>query len=89
MTSVEDMALLFAALNVAALATVASGGARNPCPATSLACSRAVSASVVSWPAVGVGLEIEAHIPDGAPDKVQRDVTENARTLKFRAAESE
>ena len=28
-------------------------------------------------------LEIEADIPDGAPDNVVRIVTENSRTLKF------
>lgn len=38
---------------------------------------------------VKVRLEIEAHIPGGVPDKVQRDVTENARTLKFKTAEFE
>lgn len=38
---------------------------------------------------VKVRLEIEAHLPGGAPDKVQRDVTENARTLKFKTAEFE
>jgi hypothetical protein len=39
---------------------------------------------------VKVRLEIEAHIPSGVPDKVQRDVTENARTLiRFRTAEFE
>jgi predicted AAA+ superfamily ATPase len=32
---------------------------------------------------VEVRLEIEAQIPDGAPDEVVRTVTENARTLKF------
>ena len=30
-----------------------------------------------------VTLEIEADIPDGAPDQVVRTVTENSRTLKF------
>lgn len=38
---------------------------------------------------VKVRLEIEARIPGGVPDKVQRDVTENARTLKFKTAEFE
>jgi hypothetical protein len=33
---------------------------------------------------VKVTLEIEAHIPDGAPDNAVRTVTENARTLKFK-----
>lgn len=33
---------------------------------------------------VRLSLEIEAEIPDGAPEDVQRVVTENARTLKFR-----
>ena len=28
-------------------------------------------------------MEIEAHIPQGAPDNVVRTVTENSRTLKF------
>ena len=28
-------------------------------------------------------MEIEAVIPDGAPDQVIRTVTENSRTLKF------
>ena len=28
-------------------------------------------------------LEIEANIPDGAPEQVVRTVTENSRTLKF------
>ncbi len=32
---------------------------------------------------VTVTLEIDAHIPDGAPDQLVRTVTENARTLKF------
>jgi hypothetical protein len=32
---------------------------------------------------VEIRLEIEAQIPDGAPDEVVRTVTENARTLKF------
>jgi hypothetical protein len=32
---------------------------------------------------VTVTLEIEAQIPDGAPDNVVRTVTENSRTLKF------
>jgi predicted AAA+ superfamily ATPase len=32
---------------------------------------------------VEVTLEIHAEIPDGAPDKVVRDVSENCRTLKF------
>ena len=32
---------------------------------------------------VRVTLEIEAEIPSGAPDKVERTVTENSRTLKF------
>ena len=30
-----------------------------------------------------VTLEIDADIPDGAPDHVVRTVTENSRTLKF------
>jgi hypothetical protein len=30
-----------------------------------------------------VTLEIEARIPNGAPDNVVRTVTENSRTLKF------
>ncbi len=29
-------------------------------------------------------LEIEAELPEGAPDNVVRTVTENARTLKFK-----
>jgi hypothetical protein len=32
---------------------------------------------------VEIFLEIQAHIPDGAPDQVVRTVTENCRTLKF------
>jgi hypothetical protein len=32
---------------------------------------------------VRVTLEIEADVPDGAPDNVVRTVTENSRTLKF------
>ena len=32
---------------------------------------------------VTVTLEIEAEIPDGAPENVVRTVTENSRTLKF------
>lgn len=35
--------------------------------------------------AVEVTLEIEADLPDGAPDNVVRTVTENARTLKFKS----
>ena len=34
---------------------------------------------------VEVTLEIEAEIPDGAPEHVVRTVTENARTLRFRS----
>jgi hypothetical protein len=33
---------------------------------------------------VSVTLEIEAEIPNGAPDNVVRTVTENGRTLKFK-----
>jgi hypothetical protein len=33
---------------------------------------------------VTVTLEIQAEIPDGAPEKVVRDLTENCRTLKFK-----
>ena len=33
---------------------------------------------------VTVTVEIQAHLPDGAPDQVVRTVTENARTLKFK-----
>lgn len=33
---------------------------------------------------VTVTLEIEADIPDGAPENVVRTVTENSRTLKFK-----
>ena len=32
---------------------------------------------------VTVTLEIEAEIPDGAPEQVVRTVTENSQTLKF------
>ena len=32
---------------------------------------------------VNVTLEIEANIPDGAPEQVVRTVIENSRTLKF------
>src|SRR5207249_2183265 len=32
---------------------------------------------------VRITIEIEAEIPDGAPDHVVRTVTENSRTLKF------
>ena len=32
---------------------------------------------------VTVTLEIDAEIPDGAPENVVRTVTENSRTLKF------
>jgi hypothetical protein len=32
---------------------------------------------------VTVTIEVEAEIPDGAPDHVVRTVTENSRTLKF------
>ena len=32
---------------------------------------------------VTVTLEVEAEIPDGAPDQVVRTVTENSLTLKF------
>jgi len=34
---------------------------------------------------VEVTLEIEADIPDGAPDHVVRTVTENSQTLKFKS----
>ena len=34
---------------------------------------------------VEVTLEIEAEIPDGAPEHVVRTVTENARTLRFKS----
>ena len=33
-----------------------------------------------------VTLEIEADIPDGAPENVVRNVNENSRTLKFTSA---
>ncbi len=33
---------------------------------------------------VEITLEIQAKIPDGAPDKIVRDVTENCRTLRFK-----
>ena len=32
---------------------------------------------------VTVTLEIEAEVPEGAPDHVVRTVTENSRTLRF------
>jgi hypothetical protein len=32
---------------------------------------------------IEVTLEIDAHLPDGAPEDVMRTVTENASTLKF------
>ena len=32
---------------------------------------------------VTVTIEIEAQVPEGAPDNVVRTVTENSRTLKF------
>jgi hypothetical protein len=32
---------------------------------------------------VTVTIEVEAHIPAGAPDHVVRTVTENSQTLKF------
>jgi hypothetical protein len=32
---------------------------------------------------VRVTIEIEAEIPDGAPEHIVRTVTENSRTLKF------
>ena len=32
---------------------------------------------------VTVTLEVDAEIPDGAPDNVVRTVTENSQTLKF------
>ena len=32
---------------------------------------------------VRIILEVEAEIPDGAPDNIIRTVTENSRTLKF------
>jgi hypothetical protein len=35
---------------------------------------------------VKVTLEIEAELPEGAPDNVVRTVSENARTLKFKSA---
>ena len=38
---------------------------------------------------VNVTIEIEAEIPDGAPDHVVRTVTENSRTLKFTSQEFE
>jgi hypothetical protein len=35
---------------------------------------------------VKVTLEIEAELPEGAPDNVVRTVSENARTLRFKSA---
>ena len=32
---------------------------------------------------IKITLEIEAEIPDGAPEQVVRTVTENSQTLKF------
>jgi hypothetical protein len=34
---------------------------------------------------VELTLDVQADMPDGAPDDVVRTVTENARTLKFRS----
>jgi hypothetical protein len=42
--------------------------------------------SVPGMPKVRVTLEIEAEIPQGAPDNVVRTATENSRTLKFTAS---
>ncbi len=36
-----------------------------------------------------VTLEIEAELPEGAPEQVVRIVTENSRTLKFTSQEFE
>ncbi len=33
---------------------------------------------------VQISIEIQAELPDGASDKLVRDVTENCRTLKFK-----
>jgi hypothetical protein len=41
--------------------------------------------AALSEATVEVTLEIEADLPDGAPDNVVRTVTENARTLKFKS----
>ena len=38
---------------------------------------------------VEVTLEIRAEIPDGVPDHVVRTITENCRTLRFKAQEFE
>ena len=38
---------------------------------------------------VRVTLEIEAEVPNGAPDNVVRTVTKTCRTLRFRIAEFE
>ena len=38
---------------------------------------------------VKVTLEIEAEMPEGAPDNVVRNVNENSRTLKFTSYEFE
>lgn len=50
----------------------------------------AISQEVVQWLAsilgadVRVTLEIHANVPDGIPEKVVRDVSENCNTLRFR-----
>ena len=38
---------------------------------------------------VEISLEINANLPNGAPENVQRTVRENARTLKFKVSEFE
>jgi hypothetical protein len=38
---------------------------------------------------VEVSLEINASLPNGAPENIQRTVRENARTLKFKVSDFE
>lgn len=61
--------------------------------ATRLSCDVDVIASSVVQNLTGlldakvkVTMEIEAEIPSGAPDNIVRTVTENCRTLKFKAS---
>ena len=54
----------------------------------------AIGQEVVQWLAsilganVRVTLEIKADVPDGIPEKVERDVSENCNTLRFREYDS-
>jgi len=80
-----EVALPLEAINVAS-AREKSIRHRNPGrhPRCQQDCRRGIAhLAGLMGASVTVTIEIEAQIPEGAPDNVVRTVTENSRTLKF------